>query len=352
MLAAGRPRRAGLASRRPPRGGARPSPPHHPTLRRDGRFYGFVGEWGSFGPPGEPRRELSAAAGTRTRLTLRRGARVWAHPPAGRATELLHINLSSTEPAVGVAATLRDVDGLYEKRWVESTPAEPAAAVLPSAPGAVESLFSATGGAVWGLLGGPTDAGGVSYYEVFLRGDAAAGWSVVLAWNEGAPHPALVSYIREAPVGGLEGVDGEAVELPAVPPATPPLPVASWVGGYPGPTEADAGAGTATVMAVVGGDGGDAGRVMSWTVEGVRWTPVGGSRAGDAAADRLVALEDGLYLSVMADARAGGVIEFGSASPPRPGQARQRMLVVVEPGAVVSRVVHEMYPPPGGGAAA
>lgn len=86
---------------------------------------------------------------------------------------------------------------------------------------------------------------------------------------------------------------------------------------------------------------------MSWTVtDGVRWTPAGGG-AG-AGASRVVALEDGLYLSLMADARAGGVIEFGSATPPRAGQCRQRLLVVVEPGAVVSRVVHEVYPPRGG----
>lgn len=86
---------------------------------------------------------------------------------------------------------------------------------------------------------------------------------------------------------------------------------------------------------------------MSWTVtDGVRWTPAGGG-AG-AGASRVVALEDGLYLSLMADARAGDVIEFGSATPPRAGQCRQRLLVVVEPGAVVSRVVHEVYPPRGG----
>lgn len=80
--------------------------------------------------------------------------------------------------------------------------------------------------------------------------------------------------------------------------------------------------------------------------DGVRWTPAG----GDAGADTswVVALDDGLYLPVMADARTEGVMEFGSATPPRAGQCRQRLLAVVEPCAVVRRVVHEVYPPGGG----
>lgn len=326
----------------------------HPTLQPDGRFYGHVGEWGSFGPLGEPRRELSSAASTRTRSIHRRGARVWVHPPGAPATDMVHINLSSTDPKVGNPATLRDADGLYEKRWDELAPADPDAVMPPPAAGAITFFFTASGGGAFGFLGGPAD-GAAPFFELFLRGDPAAGWTVIIAWNEGAPHPELVSLIRESRVNGWEGVDGGAVELPAVPPATAPLPVDDWVGGYPGPTEADAGAGTATVTAVVGvgdGKGSDGRRLVSWTVtDGVRWKPVGGA-VGDAGANRLVALEDGLYLSAMVNPRDGGVLEMGSATPPRPGQARQRTLVVLEPGAVVSRVVHEVYPPMGGSPAA
>ncbi|GAB0493691.1 hypothetical protein MMPV_004976 [Pyropia vietnamensis] len=330
----------------------------HPTLQPDGRFYGLVGEWGNFGPPGDPRRELSATATTRTRVARRLGARVWAHKPAAGegATGVLHINLSKTDPGVGKPAILRDTDGLYEKRWDGTSPSDPTAALPPPSAGAAECLFTASGGGVWGYLGGPPD-NSAPIFELFLRGDAAAGWSISVAWNSGFPHPVLASSIRESQVNGWAGVDVGPVELPAVPPATPPLPVDEWHKGYPGPTEAEAGPGTATVTALVGsgGDGGDGRRLVSWTVtDGVRWTPVDvdGDGDGGEGTRRVVALEDGQYLSVMADARAGGVIEFGSATPPRTGQCRQRLLLVLEPGAVFSRVVHEVYPPPGGSPAA
>eukprot|EP00170_Pyropia_yezoensis_P004644 contig_18930_g4657 len=205
----------------------------HPTLQPDGRFYGHVGEWGSFGPLGEPRRELSSPATTRTRSIYRRGARVWVHPPGAPATDLVHINLSSTDPKVGIPATLRDADGLYEKRWDELAPAHPVAVMPPPAAGAIIFFFTASGGGAFGFLGGPAD-GAAPFFELFLRGEPAAGWTVIVAWNEGVPHPELVSLIRESRVNGWEGVDGGAVELPAVPPATAPLPVDDWVGGYPG----------------------------------------------------------------------------------------------------------------------
>lgn len=186
-------------------------------------------------------------------------------------------------------------------------------------------------------------------FELYLRADAAAGWSVVVMWRagdgDGPLRPTLLSLIREARVDGWEGMDGGAVTLPPVSPASPAVPVDEWVGGYPGPTEADAGAGTATVTAVA--DGSDGRRLVSWTVtDGVRWTPAGINDVGDDPGTRqVVALEDGLYLSVMADPWAGGVLAFGLAMPLRAGQARQRLLVVLEPGAVFNGVVHEKYPP-------
>lgn len=329
----------------------------HPTLQPDGRFYGLAGEWANFGPSGDPRRELSATAMTRTRVAPRLGARVWAHQSATGegATDLLHINLSASDPGVGKPATLRDTDGLYEKRWEEASPEDPTAGLPAPLAGDAQFLFTASGGGVWGFLGGPPD-NTAPFFELFLRGDAAAGWSIIVAWNSGFPHPVLASSIRESRVDGWAGVDGGPVELPAVSPATAPLPVDEWERGYPGPTEAEAGSGTATVTALVGSgdDGGDGRRLVSWTVtDGVRWTPaMDGDGVGDAGTRRVAALEDGLYLSVMADARSGGVIEFGSATPPRAGQCRQRTLLVLEPGAVFSRVVHEVYPPPGGSPAA
>lgn len=222
--------------------------------------------------------------------------------------------------------------------------------------------MAASSGGLLGFLGGPP-AAGAPFLELYFRADAAAAWSVVMLWPPGAPHPALLASIREARVDGWVGVDVGAVELPPVPPATPPAPVNGWVRGYPGPTMAAAGAGTATVMAFVdSGDGdgdgsGDGRRLVSWTVEGVRWAPAAGGvggvdGGGGGGTDRVVALEDGLYLSVMADARGGVLVDFGSTTPPRAGQARQRVLAMLDPGAVISRVVHEVYPPAGGGPAA
>ncbi|GAB0493688.1 hypothetical protein MMPV_004973 [Pyropia vietnamensis] len=333
----------------------------HPTFRPDGRFYGLAGEWGSFGTHDEPRGYISAPTGTLTRSVRYRGARVWGRPPAAHATDLIHINLSSIEVGFREPGTLRDADGLYEKRWTRPFPDDPATVLTQHVPGARGVIFAGNGGGLFGFPGGlaATKADGngqLLFFELYLRADAAAGWSVVVMWpsgdGDGAPHPALLSLIREARVDGWEPMGGSAITLPPVSPASPAVPVDEWVGGYPGPTEADAGAGIATVTAVA--DGSDGRRLRSWTVtDGVRWTPVGMDQVGDGAGTRrVVALEDGLYLSVMADARAGGVLEFGSAAPMRAGQARQRLLVVLEPGAVVNRVVHEVYPPTKGDATA
>lgn len=307
----------------------------------------------------------------------------------------------------GDKAVARAADGLAQKSWPSAMAVGSAEPVVSPGVGVNAAFFAGSGGGVWAVPDGPTTATatsvsdgdaerspaapghrpqrgivppGWSFLELFLRGDAAAAASASVSWPTGATAPLLRSLIREARVNGWEGITDEhrAVTLPSVPSAAPPLPVDAWVGGYPGPSEAAAGAGTATVVAWVdawegeewgggadGGSGGDDGegvhgggdgdsggggggrRLVTWTVEGVRWAPAGGGRHGGSS--RVVALEDGLYLSTMADVREGGVVEFGRATPPPwGGGARQRLLVVMTPGGAIDRVVHESYPPPGG----
>lgn len=389
----------------------------HPTLLSDGRWYGLAGEWGYYGDAdGTPGTPLATPAATALRGRIGGGARLWSWPPAAPGTAGGGVQVNLYTPAgvskTGDAAVPRGADGLAQKSWPSAFPAGSHRNELVRSPGAGvdAAFFAGPGGGVWAVPDGPTaiptaDADakptaaavgaaagaaaaaapgqsrrrgvvppGWTFLELFLRDDPAAAASVSVAWPAGATAPSLRSLIREARVGGWEGItdDDRAVALPVMPPAPPPVPVEEWRGGYPGPSDADAGAGVATVVAWVyrggidddgetprsdeeasgsdGGFGSGGRRLVSWTVEGVRWTPVGGGRAGGAS--RVVALEEGLYLAAMADARAGGVVEFGRATPPPwGGGRRQRVLVVMAPGGSIDRVVTEVYPAPGGGKA-
>ncbi|GAB0493690.1 hypothetical protein MMPV_004975 [Pyropia vietnamensis] len=385
----------------------------HPTLLPDGRWYGLAGEWGYYGGAGStPGTPLATPAATALRARVGGGARLWSWPSAapGTASGGLQVNLYTPAGVskTGDSAVPRGADGLVQKSWPSAFPVGSGRDELVRSPGAGvdAAFFAGAGGGVWAVPDGPTavptaDASakpaaagegaagaaaspapgrsqrrgvvppGWTFVELFLRNDPAAAASVSVAWPAGATAPSLRSLIREARVGGWEGVtdDDRAVTLPTMPPAPPPVPVAEWERGYPGPSEAEAGAGTATVVAWVserralddgeaprsdgegtgsdGDSGGGGRRLVSWTVEGVRWTPAGGGLA--ASASRAVALEEGLYLVTMTDARAGGVVEFGRTTPPPwGGGARQRLLVVMAPGGAIDRVVNEVYPAPGG----
>jgi len=340
----------------------------YPNLPEDGAFQGFVGEWGFYGAEGVPGVHLPTPAAALSRVRGGSGARVWSHHPG--APSMVQVNLHTPESITsGAPATLRPADGLYQKRWTHDCNAGRSEPVVVGGPGAGGVLFAGTGGGVWGLPSGPgpadasTDASpaaGSTLMELFLRGQARC-WSVVCGWMAGDADVMVRLLIRETRTAGWGDVEATPVELPPEAPAAPPTAVTDWVGGRPGPADgAAAGVGVAKVLALVpplraeavaggdasGGDGDGGGREMRvWDVPAVRWAPAGGGR--DGGASRHVALEDGLYLSVMADPAGGGVVEFGSADPPA-GQARQRLLLVIEAGAKISRVVHETYPWVGG----
>lgn len=339
----------------------------YPWLLDDGGFHGFAGEWGFFGAMDVRGVSLTAPAAALSRDRAGGGARTWARQPG--ASSMTQINLHEPHAVTrGAPATPRHVDGLRQMRWMWDCEAgRPEPAVVPG-PGGGGVLFTDTGGGVWGIISGPAPIGtltktltapGSSMVELFLRGMKRC-WSVVFGWEAAGAAVTLRALIRESPVTGWGDVEATPITLPSLAPASPPTPVADWVSGRPGPDVATAGVGVAKVLALVppppevgaggggnggGGDGG--GRHMrAWDVAGgVRWAPAGGGR--DGGATRHVALEDGLYLSMMADPHDGGVVEFGSVDPPG-GQARQRLLVVIEPGSIVSRVIHETYPPVGG----
>lgn len=374
------------------------------TRPRDGLFYGYAGEWGFYAHPPALGVALAAPAAAVTRARTAGGVRLWsrgkapspgaagagadgsdaagadAAAAAGETVTQVNLHAPGTGPVTFTRPVVRPTDGLDEKVWtyppppltpggLATVPPLGKMGVVPAGPGGAvwtfpSGLSAPGGGGVLPPGGAPGGARMDGCMELFLRAHKDPAWALVLQWDDGgggiaAPRrPVLRSMIREADAGAWTDPRGRVAALPPLPPpAAPAVPVDAWPPGGLPPMGVDAATlptGRATITALVpptegvgsgedngGGDGSER-RPLTWSVEGIGWVPTAGRPGGGAT--RAAALEDGLYLIVPEDVRAGGVVEFGSAAIRGEG-GPQRLRVVLGEGGWMERVVHEVWPP-------